>query len=158
VVWGTGFLIDNNHLITAGHCVYDHDGRFHAKQVKVYIGYEGQNVVPESQVRYANHIALGGNFYSAHHKDNDLAIITLNRAFGDSTGTGMGFKYHIDIMRNMNIAGYPAKLPKSPKDMRGKIMYSALSSGEKRYQSEAMLTYKIPTSAGKFKGNYHNVE
>ncbi len=46
---GTGWLIRNDILVTAGHCAYDHTNDYGpVQEVKAYIGFEGKASVGKS--------------------------------------------------------------------------------------------------------------
>ncbi|KAL4950612.1 hypothetical protein BDW69DRAFT_197119 [Aspergillus filifer] len=85
----TGFLVRDDLVVTAGHCVYDWNYDLgELTEVKVFIGYTGrQNVEnPEVEFRVGKSVATTPDWMEkGGRKEADLAFIKLNRPFDDVT-------------------------------------------------------------------------
>lgn len=113
---GTGFVVDSNTVVTAGHNVWNRkDRKFpskHAVEVQVHIGYEGAASCPLSCIRKARSIAVGWDYYQKSHKLNDVAVITLDKPFEKDQILPMNvydsdpFVYEKKLP-NVAVGGYP---------------------------------------------------
>ncbi|MFX1569449.1 MAG: trypsin-like serine protease [Promethearchaeota archaeon] len=117
ITWGTyntfatGALIDKNHVLTAGHCVYSHTHGGWADSIKVVPGEDNGN----EPYGYAWAIKMRcyddwKNFASPEH---DFALLTLDRDIGLTTGW-MGLYTTLSSSSTYSellyTAGYPAEL------------------------------------------------
>ena len=116
VAWGSGAMIDANHVLTAGHVVYDKLEGGWRDNVYVIPGKNGTgtSITEEPYGRaYATHMRSteGWTYFSS--MQHDWAVITLDQDIGDETGW-LGL---IDIPYDHNnysdrvyTAGYPATI------------------------------------------------
>lgn len=112
---GSGWLIDDQTLITAGHVVYDPNyGR--TTQLRCYIGYNGRDSVddPSSgvQVSFGQYIVTTAEWVSKAIRQRDFAIIRLNKPF---SGNLRIFGYVTTplaetIGLHLGVVGYPGDL------------------------------------------------
>lgn len=77
---GTGFLIDSNTVVTAGHCLYDPSLGGWASSVTVYPGRNGSTSPYGSRTKYA--MWVGGTWYTNLNQDGDFGVIRLNSNSG----------------------------------------------------------------------------
>lgn len=115
--WGTdvyissGAMIDKNHVLTAGHCVYSHSRGGWADSVKVIPGADS-GIEPFGYAWPLN-IRCYNSWISSARTIHDFAVITLDRDIGLQTGwmelytTLSSSSTYTGIL---NTAGYPADL------------------------------------------------
>ncbi len=150
---GTGWLIKDDLLVTAGHCAFDWDHRFGpVSQVKAYIGYDGKASIktPDVQFRHAARVATTSGWLSAKgNRQFDVSFMKLQRPF-----TGVSpFKF-ADTPESgslsLGVVGYPADL-QGPHGEAGGSMYEMfLHTDWKLSDSDwRMLQYQIDTFGGK---------
>lgn len=88
-VMGTGWLVANQVVVTAGHCVYDWSHSYgRCTSVNAYIGYNGKDSVQTAQVqqrRGLKIVATGGWLKAAGNRQNDVAFIQLDVPFKNVT-------------------------------------------------------------------------
>ncbi len=122
VAVGTAWLINKDHLLTAGHMLYNNDytnpdGAHYAQHTAVYVGSSGGNY---SHYRKATTYEVGGDF-AEHHKDpfsgylahyDDWGVITLSSSVNLSSYMGIYPVNSASEMsgRNYYTAGYPEDL------------------------------------------------
>lgn len=108
---GTGAMIDKNHVLTAGHCVYAHSNGGWADSVKVVPGADNGNE-PFGHA-WAENMRCYSSWISSAYSNYDFAVITLDRDIGLQTGwmelytTPSWSSAYTGIL---NTAGYPADL------------------------------------------------
>ncbi len=108
---GSGVMIDKNHVLTAGHCVYSHSRGGWADNVKVIPGADNGNE-PFGHA-WAINIRSYSNWINNAEQEHDFAVITLDRDIGLQTGwmelytTLPSSPTYTGIL---NTAGYPADL------------------------------------------------
>jgi V8-like Glu-specific endopeptidase len=128
VEWGSGTMIDANHVLTAGHCLYSARHGGFATSVSIYANQIG-NYAPFG-VAYATHERTFGSFIADERDtpgrhapgDGDVGLLTLDRALGNRTGWfGWGCNNNDNFFRGllMNTKGYPAD-----QGFSGTVMYS----------------------------------
>ncbi len=104
----SGAVIDNFHVLTAGHCIYSRSHGGYAS-VKVYPGQNG-NDTPYHYAK-STHIRTYTQWTINRNPNHDWALITLDRNIGLFTGW-MGLKTSTpgsSVYRGLfNICGYPA--------------------------------------------------
>ncbi|MHA2269484.1 MAG: CARDB domain-containing protein [Promethearchaeota archaeon] len=115
--WGTdvyissGTMIDENHVLTAGHCVYSHSRGGWADSVKVIPG--ADNGIEPFGHAWSLNIRCYNSWISSARTIHDFAVITLDRDIGLQTGwmelytTLSSSSTYTGIL---NTAGYPADL------------------------------------------------
>jgi len=130
MTWGedtffaTGAMIDENHVLTAGHCVYSHLHGGWADSIKVVPGEDnGQEIFGHAWVINIRCYSDWINTASAAH---DFAVLTLDSNIGLQTGwfelytTFSTNSIYLDVL---NTAGYPFDLDD------GKNMYMTYGNG-----------------------------
>ena len=120
----TGALIDKNHVLTAGHCVYSHSHGGWAESIKVIPGEDNGN----EPFGYAWTIKMRcyDDWIDYASPEHDFAVLTLDRDIGLYTGW-MGLYTTLASSSTysglLNTAGYPVELDE------GKNMYWTHDNG-----------------------------
>lgn len=162
-VWmmGTGWLIQPDLLVTAGHVVYDWSKRLgEAREIRCYVGYNGRASIGESYVqsRSAKKVVTTAEWLADtpdRARTKDLAFIQVDRPF---TGSLQLFSY-INTpasakASNIGIVGYPADKYLRD-DETGDDEYGAQMYEEFQYTDydiaesrRNMVEYKVSTFGG----------
>ena len=139
--FGTGALIDKNHVLTAGHCVYSHLNGGWADSIKVVPG-EDNGDEPFGHAMAIN-LRCYVDWITHADEQHDFALITLDRDIGLQTGW-MGLYTTLpssSIYKNeLNTAGYPYDLD------NGVNMYWNHANGRKA--NEYNHWYYLDTNGG----------
>ena len=108
---GSGAIIDEFHVLTAGHCVYIHDGGGWAAEIIVVPGKDGDNE-PYGRAN-ATYLRSYTGWTVGEMIEHDWAVITLNRSIGQLTGW-MGRQTEDSSSSvytgSLGTAGYPGDL------------------------------------------------
>ncbi|KAJ5777287.1 Peptidase S1B glutamyl endopeptidase I [Penicillium odoratum] len=157
---GTGWLVEPDILVTAGHCAFDWsqnngEGFGRAVEVKAYIGYNGKASVTkealekgEVQFRHGVKIVTTQKWLdSGMFRQNDVSFIKLNKPF---TGvTRFNFKdTPMQGSEAIGVVGYPGD--KDYKGEKGAQMYEEFRdvTWDLKKSSLNMLEYRINSYAG----------
>jgi V8-like Glu-specific endopeptidase len=150
---GTGWLIRDDLLVTAGHCVYDWaNGYGPIVAIKAYIGYNGKASIvsdPSVQFRLGKRVTTTAEWLSSReNRNNDVAFVQLDRPF---TGNLRTFSYEATPSEGVDflgVVGYPGD--KELKGERGALMYEEFTSVKFNLDTNPlhMLNYKISTFGG----------
>ncbi|MBY8989412.1 MAG: trypsin-like serine protease [Candidatus Lokiarchaeota archaeon] len=122
--YGSGTMIDKNHVLTAGHCVYSQERGGWANSVKVVPGADNGNE-PFGHA-WAINMRTYTRWISDEDRNHDFAVLTLDRDIGLQTGwmelytTSPWNPIYTGIF---NTAGYPYDLD------NGKNLYSTHDHG-----------------------------
>ncbi|PYI31880.1 hypothetical protein BP00DRAFT_342888 [Aspergillus indologenus CBS 114.80] len=133
---GTGWLIRDDLLVTAGHCAFDwKEGFGRANEVKAYIGYNGKGSIddPSANVQFRHGVRIvttEGWLQSSSNRHNDFSDTPV--AGSDSIG----------------VVGYPGDM--RYKGEPGAQMYEEFKAVQWNRQAAAnnMLEYRIDTYKG----------
>jgi V8-like Glu-specific endopeptidase len=150
---GTGWLVEPDLLVTAGHCAFDHTYGFgKASSIKAYVGYSGRRSLQRPDVQFRNGtraLTPKGWADSDVNRHNDVAFIKLDKPFRDirpfeiratpSKGSEM-----------IGVVGYP--MDKSYDGERGGLMYEQFRKTDFDLNTSAlnMLEHQISTFSGMF--------
>ena len=108
---GSGAIIDEFHVLTAGHCVYFHDEGGWAAEIIVVPGKDGDNE-PYGRAN-ATYLRSYSGWTVGEMIEHDWAVITLNRSIGQLTGW-MGRQTEDSSSSvytgSLGTAGYPGDL------------------------------------------------
>ncbi|MBA7676084.1 hypothetical protein ES703_84324 [subsurface metagenome] len=122
---GSGFIVDEFHILTCGHCIYIHDSGGWVSKVEVIPGMDG-SFTPYG-VAYATDYRTYTGWTESEMEEHDWALVTLDRNIGSYTGW-MGIisedpssSIYTGIL---NVAGYPGDLD------NGYSMYFDSDDGE----------------------------
>lgn len=81
---GSGHLISNDTVLTAGHCIYSKADGGWATSVAVYPGYNGKTA--PFGVAYASKLMSISGWTSNNSSEHDIGAIKLNKSIGKNTG------------------------------------------------------------------------
>src|SRR5262249_55755290 len=143
VFYGSGALIDPYHVLTAAHVVYDGSLGGNATSIKVIPGRNGHSRPYGAALAVAAHVDPT-YVNDENRRDADLAVVTLNRPIGASTGF-FGLRAEPDSFFAggvLNTAGYPGDKG------RGKADQMYYSSGTAVDTSSGLVFHRIDTYNG----------
>ncbi|KGO74342.1 Peptidase S1B, glutamyl endopeptidase I [Penicillium italicum] len=156
---GTGWLIRDDLLVTAGHCAFDwsqNDGKGFgcATEVKAFIGYNGKDSVNQGaldnkvQFRHGVKIVTTQKWLdSGMFRQNDVSFIKLNKGFTGVTP----FKFQdtpFHDRKTIGVVGYPGD--KDYEGEKGAQMYEEFRevTWDRKESAKNMLEYRINTYRG----------
>lgn len=110
---GSGFMINANTVMTAGHCVYDHENNLGwAKNIWIEPGRNGEErpfgTLNTQKIAY---IEADEKWIEAAPEDSDNALIVLNENIGDKTGV-LPLSTDGTSASEIVLSGYPVKFDK----------------------------------------------
>ncbi|RBA10536.1 hypothetical protein FPRO05_05125 [Fusarium proliferatum] len=138
---GTGWLINNDMVVTAGHCLYDwrYMGGF-LKYVKCYFGYEGER--SPGVYRYGVTAAAPAEYLKAESSVHDVSFIRLNERVTDIKP----IHYSVTppkVTAQLGVVGYPGDLD------FGKYLYEHWATVQiDLARTGTLLSYFIDTTPG----------
>ncbi|KAF7511346.1 hypothetical protein GJ744_004911 [Endocarpon pusillum] len=154
---GTGWLINNDTIVTAGHCSYDHShnlGRL--THVKAYIGYYGKASINDSknyavQFRTGKRVAIPEGWLAGEDNEpRDVSFIQVDRPY-----TGIKpIKYQPTPLTGnkviLGVVGYPGDLMNPKSKEKGAFMYEMYDATtfDISKTKNKMLQYKVDTYGG----------
>ena len=98
---GTGWLIGDDLVVTAGHCLYDwrDDGGF-LKYIKVYIGYNGPDSVTDENCQYRRGVvaAAPAEYLKAASFTHDVGFVS-NTIYADTMAATYAYNSWTDSTR-----------------------------------------------------------
>jgi len=121
---GSGAMIDKNHVLTAGHCVYSQSQGGWADSIKIVPGADNGNE-PFGHA-WATNMRCYSRWINNADGEHDFAVITLDRDIGLQTGwmeLYATFPWSTIYTGLLNTAGYPYDLDD------GKNMYYTYDNG-----------------------------
>ena len=155
---GTGWMISDDVLVTAGHCVYNWaEGLGRARMIKAYVGYARKRVFDQFSVGEVV-VTTAGWLSGGKNKTKDVAFVKLKTAFKYFTSERL-FTYDSTPLtgddEDLFIVGYPADKtwadPTTKATESGAEMYE--SSGKVSWnlaETEYMLSYRLSTAEGMY--------
>ncbi len=138
---GSGVIIDEFHVLTAGHNVYLHDHGGWAKEVKVVPG-KDDTYEPYGHA-YSTYMQSYSGWIDSQMVEHDWAVVTLDRNIGYYTGwMGIITRDSSDPIYtgDLNTAGYPGDLS------QGEEMYKTTGVGD--YADEYNHYYWLDSMGG----------
>ena len=154
-IWaiGTGWMITNDVLVTAGHCVYNWaEGYGRATSIRAYVGYAGTDV-SEQQFSVGEVVATtSGWLAGGKNKTKDVAFVKLKDPFKNIKP----FAYEPTPLKgneDLFIVGYPSDKTWTSADGKktegGGQMYESTGKVEwNLVETEYMLSYNLSTAGG----------
>ncbi|KAF1987273.1 trypsin-like serine protease [Aulographum hederae CBS 113979] len=145
---GTGWLIDNETIITAGHNLYSPQEKSYAEKVTAYVGAtKGKTHPIRAETREGRFAAVHWGYYTAKLKQNDMAVIKLAKGFDHVTAI-VPKAAPIRATMLIEVVGYPGDLGVKGKG-EGWVMYR--SRGTKSYdleKDEFLICHQCDTFGG----------
>jgi len=115
---GSGFIVDEFHILTCGHCVYIHDNGGWVSELLIIPGMD-EDYYPFAYA-YAINFRTYTGWINNEDDEHDWALVTLDRCIGNYTGW-MGIRTDVPSSSIytgvLNLAGYPGDLDD------GNVMY-----------------------------------
>ncbi|WP_032113531.1 trypsin-like serine peptidase [Candidatus Paracaedibacter symbiosus] len=153
IVVGSGILVGPNHVLTAGHNLYNRTKRQWPDEVWFSPGRRGKNF----PFGYSKGSILLCHKEWLDHRgskkdDYDLGMIILDRAIGNEAGWS-GLLYAPDIFFDqweIAVTGYPGE--KGSKDYYSTQMWEKGTRAKNGWFSSEVIQYDIPTSFGQSGG------
>jgi len=155
----TGFTADSYHVLTAGHCLYNHDpddddDQSDASWTTAVWAFAGQTDqvdvigVPDWPYGEAHgtYARTFDDWTDSQDHDHDWAVLTLDRRLGDLVGWMAASSSE---PTSVNIAGYPADCPDAACCWDGKLQYHSFDSGN----VTGITDYSIDVDAYLFGGD-----
>ncbi|KAJ5897755.1 hypothetical protein N7504_008043 [Penicillium tannophilum] len=142
---GTGWLIANDIVVTAGHCLYDANGGY-LESIRAYIGYQGPEDTAlqrnQCQMRLGRTAVLPVEYIKTSHTVHDVGFIKLDQPFDNVTPfEPLDTPRAVSGIR-LGVVGYPGDI-NSGNDMFEHWDLTEINISKNRY-----LTYSIDIEAG----------
>jgi glutamyl endopeptidase len=142
----SGVLISERHVLTAAHCIYDHESGGFAQRVVVAPGY-ANGYAPYGVAEFTN-LRTFTSWTRWRDSDYDLALITLNQPLGRTVGWLSYASYATVNGLTAHSAGYPGD-----RDQGERLYYT---SGPVVGSSAGQVFYTLDTGGGQSgSGVYH---
>jgi V8-like Glu-specific endopeptidase len=110
----TGAMVDNFHVLTAGHCVHDVSNGGYADSITVYPGQNGTALPYNQAIAILDEFKIYTSWTRDQNRGYDMALLTLDRNVGMFLGW-MGRATHdtdSSVYRGtLNVSGYPCDKP-----------------------------------------------
>jgi V8-like Glu-specific endopeptidase len=141
---GTGWLCGDSTLVTAGHCVYNHDSRYGVGAMRKITVYAGRN----KDIWQGDAIATSTNttkeWVTAGSQANDYAAIQLSKPLGQQLKFFQFAEFPDLDLQNLlvNIAGYPGD--------KNRSIYGTMWGSVNKITSisDQRLSYLVDTTGG----------
>lgn len=123
----TGWLIEDDVLVTAGHCANDWSHNYgRLSHVKAYIGYSGKEAVSEAnqvQMRMGIKVATTKSWLTKGSTDSrgDVSFIRLNKPFTGVTPIKYAQTPMAGTGERLGVVGYPGDLMKQSTREKGAV-------------------------------------
>jgi V8-like Glu-specific endopeptidase len=149
---GSGWLIADNLLVTAAHCVYDHVNNLGpATQIRAYVGYHGKESVTKDnkvQLRHGKVVVAPSSWVNGKARINDFALIKLSEAFTEVKPISFQ-PTPLKGTEKLSVVGYP--VDKQEGGDLGALMYCCSETVTfDRAKTGGLLSYKISTYPGMY--------
>ncbi|KAJ8456598.1 hypothetical protein ONZ45_g18657 [Pleurotus djamor] len=156
-VWmmGTGWLVNADTLITAGHVVYDRSYGFGAcTQLKCYVGFDGVDSIKEgAQPRYGQYVATTQNWATPtpsglNDRPHNVAFIRVHKPFVGNLNVFKFADTEPSASLMLGVVGYPGD--KDLKGEKGAEMYGEFvrTTFDLNTDKLHMITYFLSTYGG----------
>ena len=146
---GTGWLIKDDLVVTAGHLVVDHERRKLARYLNAYAGYHGLGSIGDSDVqkRKGKRVVLPEAYCNNKRRVTcDVAIVKLRKPFDDAKP----FEYRETPEQGQNeylgVVGYPGDKGEDAPYMYKQFKKTSWNLGDAPLH---LLQYEISTYGGK---------
>ncbi|MNT34328.1 Glutamyl endopeptidase precursor [compost metagenome] len=144
----SGVLISQKYVLSAGHCVYDHDQGGWATSIEVIPGLDG-SYKPYGSV-YASYLRSYTGWTQDGNGDFDISLITLASPIGNTVGW-FGYAHYANPVNYWaNLAGYPGD-----RDNGLKLYYHA---GYIFDAPQFYVSYTIDTAGGQSGSGVYRIE
>jgi V8-like Glu-specific endopeptidase len=155
---GTGWLIQPDVLVTAGHCVYDHsNGLGRAVEIKVWLGYNGKDSIgsKDVQFRQGKSIATTKEWVASDlDRARDVGFVQVSQPFEKVVPFDYKPLQQVADSIMIGVVGYPAD--KTAANEKGAQMYEEYkrTNYDLRYTDFNMLEYEVSTYKGIHAASY----
>lgn len=109
--WCSAAVVEDNHIITAAHCVYDQDTSWRASpslEANFFAGQQGETSPFDG--RAVTYVQTYQRWVADNDRRFDIAVLTLNESIGDETGT-LGYESNSGdspvYSSRVHVTGYP---------------------------------------------------
>ncbi|KAJ5636305.1 uncharacterized protein N7484_009618 [Penicillium longicatenatum] len=142
---GTGWLIANDIVVTAGHCLYDNNGGY-LESIKAYIGYQGPEATAlqrnQCEMRLGRIAVLPVMYIKTSHTLHDVGFIKLDRPFENVTPFVPQDTPRAASGIRLGVVGYPGDINS------GNDMFEHWDITEINLSKDRYLSYSIDTEVG----------
>jgi len=131
---GTGILIEDKVVLTAGHCLYNHDSKLFPEFIEFCPGLSGA-ITP--YVAHVQKLIVHQEYFKAFHrksditKTTDIGLFLIDEPFGQQFGKAKVNTVDLKKPLEFIIAGYPGDKESAEGEHKGQFMWYAKSSEQK---------------------------
>lgn len=152
---GTGWLIADDLLVTAGHCAYDWSNSMGpAVTVKAYMGYSGKASVGKDSVQFrmGKRVITTAGWLQSEGRDrtSDVSFIQLDRPFKGKLNKISFEDTPTRGTANLGVVGYPGDKVRDGEHGADMFEQFAIVNYDLEKSKRHMLEYKISTFGGMY--------
>lgn len=141
---GTGFLVSPDTVMTAAHCLFDHDSKLGwAKSIRVIPG-AASGLEPFGAVSESRNLYVPKAWTTHQSTDYDFGLIKLSQPLGEKAGYLKLITFPDAFQKNLSLAGYPFYTGEDPDTLR---QYTAIGAALSK-QGARTLLHNIDASSG----------
>lgn len=144
---GTGFVLSDSAIVTAGHCVYDYYTGKWAKSIRVIPAYEN-GLMPYGSAMGTS-FSCGSAWKDSGDAQQDWGVIHVNNSFPSKCGyLGLRYQSNTYVDTYFYLAGYPGRVGDHLQtEVNGNYMYCGF--GKVTWNSSSVVSYtELDTSEG----------
>lgn len=153
---GTGWLIREDLVVTAGHNVFSHSYGGHADCIKCWIGYRGRKSASADGVQHrkALNIVTTSAWCKTSDRQHDVALLQVSSPFDGDVNPFRVIKETPTKMKKqqLTIVGYPGdkhiEYENGEEDPGAEMYYQTAPTSFNLDESAGMIRYNIDTYGG----------
>lgn len=152
---GTGWLIREDLVVTAGHNVFSHSYGGHAECIKCWIGYKGRKSASTDGVQHrkALNVVTTSAWYKAPDRQHDVALLQVSSPFDGDVNPFRFIKTATKTTKQqLTIVGYPGDKQiedeNGDEDPGAEMYYHTAPTSFNLDESGGMIKYNIDTYGG----------